>query len=321
MDKLVFIAIADDNNSYKMVKETYDKIFNEDDDSEELDKYISEIQKHNKKPIIISKDLVDHENMKTKIIYFGEEEYEKTNNIFMIGLKEKPDLLMDYIEMTRLKKIGIETTLQIINSFIKEEPVYVIINLNILSGSYCPSTKRTSISTTTSATTTENLLTPQELDKIIKFFKEKETQILGLDIIGFDASIDIESKRASKLTTETMRNIIRDIFELKEKKINIMTESSKFLIYREAEQEDFETDIGWKLLRNISLELKDKLIQMVDDKIIELEIEIDSILEDYLITTTTIEEQEQKNYYVAETIGDCCLTPDEKKAMMFELVN
>jgi len=43
--------------------------------------------------------------------------------------------------------------------------------------------------------------------------------------------------------------------------------------------------------------------------------------EDYLISKTSISEQNDKSYYTAKDVSEMCLFPNEKVNMVFELLN
>ena len=239
------------------------------------------------------------------------------DQILMIGLRDKSysdsqtqilyDMNIRHFMADRIKKNGIDKVIYALYTFADNYPVHVIINLATLSPSYAPSVIRHEGNT--------DGFTPQQLDKIIETLKHYN--IVGLDIVGLNARIDTESKKASRLTAEIVRGICIQLFDIKEKKLNIYNENSKFLIYRPIEQINYENDIGWRILRNIPEELKETIISQVGNKIITIPIDD----EDFFVTATTMIEQEQKSYYTAKTIYDTCLLPDEKKAMMFELIS
>ena len=61
---------------------------------------------------------------------------------------------------------------------------------------------------------------------------------------------------------------------------------------------------------------------IIDDNIINLVYdETDGYEKEVMITTTSVNEQNEKSYYTAETINDVVLFPQEKVCMCFELVN
>ena len=115
------------------------------------------------------------------------------------------------------------------------------------------------------------------------------------------------------------------ILNLKQYSINIFNEHTRFLIYKPIDELCIETDdnigdnYGWYILRNVPLDMKNDILGKIeDDSIIILDIE-DNV--QIMVSSTTIYEQNEKCYYTATSCKDCTLYPDEKMAMMFELVN
>ena len=124
--------------------------------------------------------------------------------------------------------------------------------------------------------------------------------------------------------------------DIEEKKINLFNENSRFLIFRELKQKS-EDDIGWYILRLISMTDRMKILEYIqDDKIYvinlnEFGIELfdndndndsDELIDnEILVAATTIDDQNKKTYYLSKSIMDCTLFPQEKFLMGFELVN
>ena len=77
--------------------------------------------------------------------------------------------------------------------------------------------------------------------------------------------------------------------------------------------ENFNTKIA------TSIDIKNDILGKIDnDSIIILDIEENVQI---MVSSTTIYEQNEKCYYTSTSYKDCTLYPDEKMAMMFELVN
>jgi arginase family enzyme len=263
------------------------------------------------------------------------------NQLMLIGLnkqnytEEQQQLIeqyedIKYLTNDRINKIGIDKLLYSIKNFINYSPIHIIINLTVLNKSFCPSVKRNN--------NDYGLI----FDDLIKIIKElKKQNIIGLDILGFDTSLEISNKTEILQTAELVRQIYIQLFDIKGKTINIFNEFSRFIIYRtlddndknndendknndendnknndEDEDED-EDDFGWRILRNIPNELKESLINFINSEIKTIQIDD----EDILVAVTNMEEQEQKSYYTSTSIFDLCLYPEEKISMMFELVN
>ena len=124
------------------------------------------------------------------------------------------------------------------------------------------------------------------------------------------------------LTIRIIELIINSIIELKTVSVNIFNEESKFLIWKRLDADDL---IGWSILRGMTLTEREDIIKMIDDddKIITIPIDDEETDESYdaLVTITSMKEQQDKIYYGATSLYDCCLFPDEKLNMMFELLN
>jgi len=151
------------------------------------------------------------------------------------------------------------------------------------------------------------------MEKILLKFKEK---IVAMDICGLANKSDTKT---IKLTAEIVKTFIRTAFGIKEKRLNVFTENSSFLICRPLEQNgQIFTDVGWYILQGVSMEDKEKIMKQIStDSIISIEIDG----EDYLVAKTTVAEQQEKSFYTATDIKDMCLFPDEKNTMVFELLN
>ena len=244
------------------------------------------------------------------------------NQLMLIGLNEQnyPDYVSDtltkynisHFTNERISKIGIDKLIYSMTNFISNSPVHVIFNLNVFSDNNFPSVIRKNSS---------NLISFNDLNQICNMLKYKN--IAGLDIVGFNASYDDPKKRASQITAEYIRQLFSNILQIKEKKINIYTEDSQFLIYRSIEQLDYEHDIGWRILRDIPDELKEQLMSFVGSDIKTITIQNSDNNgedEDIFVAVTSMAEQNQKSYYICNDIFDLCLMPEEKLAMMFEMV-
>ena len=120
-----------------------------------------------------------------------------------------------------------------------------------------------------------------------------------------------------KKTREIARKCLIEAFNINEKSINIFNEGSNFLIYRPSLQSSIE-DYGWYLMSDISADLKNTIMEKIDDDLI-ISVDIDDMV--YLITKTTIYEQNNKSYYATVKITDTVLFTNEKIFMAFELIN
>ena len=150
-----------------------------------------------------------------------------------------------------------------------------------------------------------------------------------IDITGFSMYFDQTTNNEQlKSNIDVITKIYSQLLHLKEYSLNIFTENTRFLIYKPMEEiydihEKGDNTIGWYLLRNIPLSIKCELLDTLDsDSIIILDILDDDNNEvEIMISTTSINDQNEKCYYLASSYKDCCLYPDEKLDMMFELIN
>ena len=312
--------------------------------------YDKQIQKSNYKVLIITdkhmnEHNVEHQNdnsfglehfiipsvtnlIDDKIVKSNNDIYLNHSQIMMIGINDPTnDDIYDngliqsqikHLTMKRMNQLGIDKVLKHVDTFLSstDNPViHVVFDLSIMDISVTPSVYRKKLDKNNS--TTQNALTAIDAEKLLNHLKKHH--ICGVDVLGFNASYDSEENRASRVTAEFAKRIFIDVLEIKENKINIFTEDSRFLICRPADPVDIETDIGWYILRNINSELKNELLHHLElvYKIITIEIDC----EEYLVTSTTMNEQNTRSYYNANSVYDMCLFPDEKKNMMFAMLN
>jgi arginase family enzyme len=172
------------------------------------------------------------------------------------------------------------------------------------------------------------------LDKLSNLNKIKM-----IDITGFQLTTEDSAKY--RMTVNTIVKIYSKLLKLKEYSINVFNENSKFLIYKpldeiyEENEYDYEeeTNHGWYILRNLNIHMRNELLEELDgDSIMSLEIpkallNKEEIKEEFeedmeiIISSTTMNEQNQKSYYFTKSYKDMILYPDEKAAMLFELTN
>lgn len=256
-------------------------------------------------PIIKTNLTLNHNQI--MLINLNEKNYSENEKELLIQMED-----IQYYTNERINKIGIDKLVYSMNNFISSNPLHLVIDLNVFTNKMFPSVERQY---------PQYLLSQEDINKICMMLKYKN--IVGLDIVGFDASYDDSKKRASKITAEYIRQLFSNILQIKEKKINIYTEDSKFLIYRSIEQIDYEHDIGWRILRNIPNEIKEEIMEFVGSDIKTITIpnnDINSEDEDIFVAVTSMAEQNQKSYYICNNIFDLCLMPEEKSAMMFEMI-
>lgn len=228
------------------------------------------------------------------------------NQFIFYGLhKDNIDTVNEY-EMKhyttdKIKTLGVDKITNSIKSFIKNDPLHVSIDMKVFNESFVPSTFPAN----------NKGLTPND---VIPLLKELKNNIVSMDISEFNPYLG--SKQDCKKTRELERKIIIDTFDIKEKRINIFTEDSEFLIYRPLHQLN-PSDIGWYILENISTDLKEQIIKNIQNDTI---IEINTDGQDILVSKTSMNEQNNISYYTSRTIQDIALYPDEKYAMCFKLL-
>jgi len=165
--------------------------------------------------------------------------------------------------------------------------------------------------------------------EIIEIFTALSThpKIRGIDITGFNFGQRKESTKNitnNQLTMSVIENILKIFVDIKKNSINIFNENSKFLIWRKLCDDDDEDPVGWKILKGMSLEERDRIMSSIDDdSVLTIPIVDPETGDSYdaLVTTTTVEEQQEKSYYVTSDYLGFCLLPGEKIDMIFELLN
>jgi hypothetical protein len=255
---------------------------------------------------------------------------------FDLELDELDNLNIEYYTLSFIKKKGIRMILEQILNNNQNKKIITYFNLEVFNKKIAPSVNRRNFSydllENINDKNINNGLEYGFLEELSDLLKNKVNYLI---ISGLDKTIDnSETNFPSRLTSEVVQILYRNIMDIKESKINIFNENSRFLIFRELAQND-ENDIGWYILRFIDMDLRQQLLKYVeDDKIYTFNlndyvIEEKNILSDtdddleneILITATTIDDQNKKSYYLTKSIMECSLFPQEKFLMGFELVN
>lgn len=172
----------------------------------------------------------------------------------------------------------------------------------------------------------------EELNNILETLNKmnkKYNNIKLIDITGHYLSLENTSP-AYRITIETITKIYSKIFDMKEYAINIFNENTRFLIFKPVDELcnpneidiDIGDDYGWYILRNIPKELKEEFFKEIEDDSIKIfTINENNTDIDIMVSSSTINEQNNKCYYTSSGYKDCTLYPDEKMSMMFELIN
>ena len=261
---------------------------------------------------------------------------------FDLELDELSNLNIEYYTLSYIKKKGIEIILNKIIQENENNKIMAYFNLEVFHKKIAPSVHRRNfehdVIDNNSDKNINNGLEYEYLEEITKLLKNKINYLI---ISGLDKTINSKTDFPVRLTSEVVQIIYRNIMDIKESKINIFNENSRFLIYRELKQKD-HNDIGWYILRFLDMQLRDQLLKSIeDDKIYTFNLD-DYIIEEkkydnliinddienndleeneILITATTIDDQNMKSYYSSYSIIECSLFPQEKFLMGFELVN
>ncbi len=283
----------------------------------------------------ISKTLFDEHKLTIKpeqIILFG------LNDIdYDIDLEGLNNMNIEYYTLSQIKKKGSEIIINKILENNQNVPLLAYFNLEVFNIKIAPSVKRRKLEINddllndeTTYNRIDDGLDFTQLENISQLFKNKIKYLL---ISGYDNTLDNKTGFFSRMTSEVVQILYRNIMDIKEKKLNVFNENSRFLIFRKLKQES-EEDIGWYILRFLTIDERIKVLESIEDEKIytinlsdygieDINDDIqDELLDDeILISATNIADQNIKSYYLSKSIVDCALYPQEKFLMGFELVN
>ena len=213
---------------------------------------------------------------------------------------------------------NLEKILKLIKLKIDSEPVFIDIDLSVFDQFLSPLCLRHP----------EELQNPElsvniknsELKLILKYLSD--LNVCGINISGFCVDFS-DVTMINRIQIETIQQIYGTLLNIKEKKINIYNENSRFLIFKPKQEiiDDYD-QIGWYIMRNVDAELKERLLEDIKDgEIIQVQIEDDeNIKKDILISVTTLADQDELSYYLADDYSDKRLYPDEKLDSYFNLL-
>ena len=322
---------------YDMVidSELYDKknVDGEPLSYEVLSKYIKryiDMDGADKKICIISQDTrlsiplsETFSNEKIVTVYISNNPYiipgKNQNNVVYFGIDKT--LLADSsiatletelatcFNIDKIRSIGITKACSTIKNIYLEKKIHLIIDLQIVDQTVAPSVQRLE-------------------DQKLFLSKGDITHVIGnigtisyLSILGFDDSLNDECRKYEKITAEMCKNIIKRVFtEITEKSVNIFTEDSRFLIYRPIKQIS-EADIGWYIVRFMTIKEREEFLKHLIDNVITIPIPENDFEIEVYVTSTSVQEQNEKSFYTAANMFDYCLFPKEKLSMIFELIN
>lgn len=247
-------------------------------------------------------------------------------NVYCIGLNDiilpnDQELLLknndfNYFTLDIMRKKGINKIMDYVIEECKYDNVHVVIDLSVMSKKFAPSVNRLNLDEANDGF---------DHDEIIMILnKIKKLKLLNsVDITGYNFGYKEHKEKhmnANSLTILTIELILKNLINIKEKRINLFDENSKFLIYKK--MNDIEP-IGWKILRGLTIDQREEFIKAINNRIEIVPVNDKEINDFYdaFVTTTCIKEQQEKSYYVAKDMFECCLYPGEKLSMMFELIN
>jgi len=255
-------------------------------------------------------------NMSAKNIhYFGLNE----DLLSSVDRKSLDDYNLENYSLQLLRKKGIGRILNILLKKLEYDRIYIVFDMCCLEQQTAPSTYRYTTSGSSDG------FTGQEINEIFNILRN-HPKIRGIDITGFNFGLRTESTKNisnNQITMSVIENILKIFVDIKKNSINIFNENSKFLIWRKLGDDD-EDPVGWKILKGMSLEERDRIMSSIDDdSVLTIPIIDQDTGDSYdaLVTTTTVEEQQEKSYYVTNDYLGFCLLPGEKIDMIFELLN
>jgi hypothetical protein len=247
-------------------------------------------------------------------------------NIILFGLNDNV-ICSDDIEklnndnvihftLYQIRKKGIDNILERLQEIIGDDPVYFVFDMSVMSIIFTPAVFRF---VDQSDTNIENQIDGLSDNEVIKIFKAfDKSKIIGLDITGYNLKKDMPEKQLM-ITSYCAKLPLIHLLKIKEKKINVFNNDTKFLIFRLTQREN-DQDIGWYILKGASIEFEEKVIkelELTDNNISIFMLDEETPI---YISTTTVAEQKEKSFYTATTIHDCALIPEEEQKMVFYLI-
>lgn len=150
------------------------------------------------------------------------------------------------------------------------------------------------------------------MHKLIDMIRYLRDEMLVMTACIYD--IDVLADGNIRKSVELMRHLITVLFSIRENKINIINEATKFVIYRYPN----DKSPGWRTLKKLTTNAREQLIQNIPDDGYIID-DVDG--HDIMLAKTTINEQEKKILLPSSTIDDIILIPDDKKTMVFDIID
>lgn len=298
-------------------------------------------------PSLINHKLILHPN---QIIYLGinDKQIEDNDSHTMdkLGIK--------YFSLHKIKKMGLKKIFAFIQQEFNNHPIHVVFDIKSLDKKLAPSTIRTDntgidtyllnqicVHLKNNVDTIDIVGFDPKIDSkdgnasrvtievirtiIRELFSVTENKI---NIFNEDTKFIIY-RPVEQVCTQNIEADLSDINEMVKEcgdnidaddvgKINKLKEECVKNVYRE--------DIGWYIMRfnDETIDQKNLLMsKLLDDNIITIPLEDEddnNIIKEYYVSTTTMNDQNDKSYAAANSIMDLCLFPQEKAHMAFELI-
>ena len=232
-------------------------------------------------------------------------------------LEDAISLDVSFLTLKNIRKKGIENTVKYINNFIDGQPYMIVYDMAVASLDTAPCVSR--FLTPDIHTIKKEYLNGFTVSELTCIFSTlNSNKLAGIDITGYDFRIN-KNEIPYRITCESARIPLSKLLHVKEKKINIFNENTRFLIYKPMK------DTHWRILNSIPIELREQIMQNIDDDTIttiEIDLNDDGNEEYIFISTTTMNEQHAMSSYDNQLdITKCVLYPEEKVSMMFTLLN
>ena len=248
-------------------------------------------------------------------------------NIYLIGIDEDSlsEIDIDMLNYLKINSFGMNTIntkglINILNYIFTEcenSYVHVVFDLSVIDKRITPSVYRDF-----SLSEKYNGFNCDQILSILQMIN-KLNKLHSIDIVNYNLGLISDKEKnnvSNSITINTISYIISHLIDLPQKKINIFNEDSRFLIWKRLDDID---PIGWLILRNIDLDVKEQIINHIDagNDIITIPIFDENNHFEAFVTSTSMKEQYEKSYYASQNVFDCCLYPGEKLNMMFTLLS
>lgn len=225
-------------------------------------------------------------------------------NIIYMGVQDEVDFLSNndikFITLNKMKSLSPA----ILTKIIGPGPIFVSLDMKVFEKEVAPNTE----------TCYDDGLS---VDNVLGLLTSIKDNIIGMDISEYNPELDPIGRN---VTRDLIFKILEEVMDVQQRKVNIFGEHTEFIIWRPmTQQEDGESDIGWYILRGVDANTRNQLLEEVigEQDIVSYKLAGTPCF----LSKTTIDSQNKKSYYGSEHIFDTALFPEEKQAMMFELLS